>query len=230
MVKEIKERLARVIERIHDSASRIERDADTIQLVAVSKSHPVSKIEAAVAAGLKLFGENKIQEARKKIPQISSDDLTWHMVGHLQSNKAKYAVKMFDLIHSVDSISLAKEINKRASQIGKIQSILIQVNISDEESKFGVDPALLMQMIDSIAELSSIRLEGLMTIPPFFEDPAKSRPYFRSLKKLADKLKQNIWPKGSPLNLSMGMSGDFEIAIEEGADIIRVGTSIFGSR
>lgn len=207
------------------------RNPDDVKLVAVTKTVSVDRIKEAIDLGIRIFGENRVQEAQKKITsdklQLVDDKLEWHMVGHLQRNKAKVAVQIFDLIHSVDSIGLAQEINKYAEKAGKLQRILIQVKLSSEETKHGVQKEDLMDLIDAIQGMKNIKLEGLMTMPPFFHDPEMVRPFFRQLRQLRD----NAEKLGYKLpELSMGMTNDFDVAIEEGATIVRIGTGIFGER
>lgn len=202
------------LERIRE---RIARAGDT-QLIAVSKKVSPERIEEALAAGQTLFGESKVQEAKAKIP-IVSGRARWHMVGHLQSNKARDAVELFELIHSVDSVSLATELNKWAERAGKTQAILLEVNVSGEASKFGLKPEDVPGVLDQINALPRIEVRGLMTIPPVGKE---ARPFFRQLREIRDHL--------GLTELSMGMSHDFEVAIEEGATMVRIGTAIFGER
>jgi pyridoxal phosphate enzyme (YggS family) len=231
-----------VHENIMQSAAKVGRNPDLIKLIVVSKTVDIQSIKEAILAGAAILGENRIQEAREKITELRAlitppipplgkggikGGVEWHLIGSLQKNKAKAAVQLFDLIHSVDSASLADELNKHAGIIGKTQRILAQVKLSDESTKHGVDEDEIMALLDKIMELDSIALEGLMTIPPFFDDPEESRPYFQRLKDIAD----NAVKKGYPLKeLSMGMSNDYKVAIEEGATMVRVGTFIFGER
>ena len=220
-----------VQERINNSAVKAGRNSDNIKLVAVTKTIELQRIIEAVKAGVLILGENRVQEAQKK---VTSDELSvmrnkiqWHLIGHLQKNKAKYSVQLFDLIHTIDSISLAKEVNNQAEKIDKKQRVLFQVKLSEEESKHGVSEEELIPLLKKIKGLGNLKLEGLMTMPPFFEDPEKTRPYFSRLRQLADKASK----QGFSVNeLSMGMSNDFEIAIEEGATMVRIGTAIFGER
>ncbi len=188
----------------------------------------------AVEAGIMILGENRVQEAQQKITdhrlQITDYRIEWHMIGTLQKNKAKYAVKLFDLIHTIDSIPLAEEVNKQAEKTGKIQRVLVQVKLSEEETKHGVSEEELPLLIKRINELNNLRLEGLMTMPPFFEDPEMTRPYFRRLREIRDKINSSLITHHTLQELSMGMSNDFEIAIEEGATMVRIGTAIFGER
>jgi len=223
---QISDNLKRVREKITKAASKVGRNLQDVQLVAVSKTVDTKRIKQAVEAGATILGENYIQEARRKIEEIGQD-VRWDFIGHLQSNKVKYAVDLFEMIHSVDRLSLAQEINKAAE---KQVRILVQVNISGEEAKSGIDPGGVISLVRKIAFLPNLSLEGLMTMPPYFDDPEEARPYFTSLRELRDKiLAENI--EGISLKeLSMGMSGDFEVAIEEGSTLVRVGTAIFGER
>jgi pyridoxal phosphate enzyme (YggS family) len=207
--------------RIAAAAQRAGRPASDVQLVAVSKTVPPEVVEEALAAGQTLFGENKIQEAKAKIPVVSGR-AHWHMLGHLQSNKARDAVALFELIHSVDSVKLAVELDKWAERAGKTQAILLEVNVSGEASKFGLKPGDVPGALEQINALSRLEVHGLMTMAPFAEEAEKARPFFRQLRELRDRL-------GLP-HLSMGMSHDFEVAVEEGATLVRVGTAIFGER
>ncbi len=198
-------------------------------MVAVSKTVEPARIRDAIEAGVTILGENYVQEARKKIEEIGHE-VQWHMIGHLQSNKAKYAVTLFDYIHSVDSISLAREIDRRAAQGGRKVRALVEVNLSGETTKFGIGPDEAMELIFQVPSLENISIEGLMTMPPYFDDPERARPYFIRLRELRDRI-QGEEVEGVQMDeLSMGMSGDFEAAIEEGATMIRVGTAIFGER
>jgi pyridoxal phosphate enzyme (YggS family) len=220
-VTAIDQNLHGIQERIAAAARRAGRDPSAVTLVAVSKTHPPEAIEQAIAAGQLLFGESKIQEARAKIPAVSSR-ARWHLIGHLQSNKARDAVTMFELIHSVDSVRLAGEISKWAERAGKTQEILLEVNVSGEASKFGMQPEDVAGALEQINRLPRLIVRGLMTIAPYAEDPNKARPFFAKLRELRDRL--------GLTELSMGMTGDFEPAIEEGATIVRIGTAIFGER
>jgi pyridoxal phosphate enzyme (YggS family) len=220
-VNEVAHNVERIRERIRAAAIRSGRPAEDVTLVAISKSIEPARIESAVAAGQTLFGESKVQEARAKIPLVSQR-ARWHLVGHLQTNKAREAVALFALIHSVDSIKLAVELNKWAERAGKIQAILLEVNISGEASKFGLKPEDVNGALNEISKLPRVEVQGLMTIAPLFDDVQKTRPYFRRLRELRDET-------GSR-ELSMGMTHDFEIAIEEGATMVRIGTGIFGER
>ena len=234
MTSELKEtiraNLSRAMERIAAAAQRSGRSPDQIRLVAVGKTHPVEAIQAAIDAGAAIIGENYIQEAREKFDALVHTPVQWHFIGHLQSNKAKYAVRLFDLIHTVDSIKLAAELDKQARKVGKVQDILVQVNISGEASKSGAAEAETEKLIRSISGFKSIRVKGLMTIPPFFDDSEGARPFFAALKQLKDRLHALSIEGVDMKELSMGMTGDFESAIEEGATLVRLGTCIFGER
>lgn len=191
---------------------------------------PAERVRRAIQAGAVILGENYIQEAREKFNALVSFPVEWHFIGHLQSKKAKYAVRLFDLIHSVDSLKLALELNKQARKIGKIQQILVQVNISREESKSGVFESEIMTLLEAVSRLENLRVRGLMTMPPFFDDPDRARPYFRTLRQIGERIQQEKLPHVAMEELSMGMSGDFEVAIAEGATLVRIGTAIFGAR
>lgn len=213
---------------------RAGRDPEEVKLVAVTKTIDIDRIIEAINAGLRVFGENRVQEAQKKISdlksQIPDSRIEWHLIGHLQKNKTKYAVQLFDLIHSVDSIGLADELDRQAKRLDKVQRILIQVKLSEEERKHGIPEEGLVSLIEKIKDLNNLRLEGLMTMPPYLDDPEMVRPYFSRLREIKDRINSlQILPH--PLKeLSMGMSHDFEVAIEEGATMVRIGTAIFGER
>ncbi len=206
------------------------RDPGSIRLVAASKTVPASRVEEAIRAGAATLGENYVQEAREKINTLSSFDVSWHLIGHLQTNKAKYAVRLFDLIHTVGSFKLARELNKQAQKNAKIQSVLIQVNISGELTKSGSDPKETINLLKEISPLENIQVKGLMTMPPFFDQPQKARPFFSALRQMRHEIIAQQIPHNLMDELSMGMTGDFEAAIEEGATMVRIGTAIFGSR
>ena len=222
----IKENLLRVTERIEEAARRVYRDPNEIKLVAVSKTVEAARIKEAIEAGISILGENYVQEAQKKIEEIGHP-VSWHFIGHLQSNKAKYAIRLFDMIHSIDSFPLAAELNRRAEQANQIIKVLIEVNLSKEATKFGTEEKMVMNLARGIQNLSHLSLEGLMTMPPYFDSPEMSRPYYVALRELKERMAKG----GIPMKeLSMGMSNDYEIAIEEGATYVRVGTAIFGAR
>jgi pyridoxal phosphate enzyme (YggS family) len=223
----IKENIAAVRERIQKAAARTGR-TDAITLVAVTKNHPVEYVEEAAACGITDVGENRVQEALGKMEQFRGT-LKWHLIGHLQTNKAKAAVEHFDLIHSVDSEHLLKAVDKAAAGLGKVQDILLQVNVAREESKFGMEVEDFPSMLELAAQLTNVRVQGLMCIAPNYEKVEDVRPVFRIARALYEEM-QGKFPAGQIQYLSMGMTHDFEIAIEEGANVVRVGTAIFGER
>lgn len=219
--------LAEVRAAIAGACHRAGRDPGQVRLVAVSKTVDLERIRAAIAAGQDLFGENYLQEAQDKIGALGRQ-VGWHLVGHLQTNKARGAVELFDLIHAVDRGKLARALNAAAARLKKVQDVLIQVNQGGEATKSGVEPAAAPALLQEVARLPHLRVLGLMTMPPWFPDPETARPYFRALRELRDRLRDL---SGLPLEeLSMGMSDDFPVAVEEGATLVRVGTAIFGSR
>ena len=224
----IKDNLVRVYDRISKAAERTGREASSIHLIAVSKTKPLAMIEEALRAGVTDFGENRVQEALEKVRP--EDGATWHMIGPLQRNKAKSAARIFDMIHSVDRLSLGQELDRRLQAAGKIMPVLIQVNTSSEETKAGVEPDRALELAEQLSVLSGLSVRGLMTIPAFSPDPEDARPAFRLLRDTRDRIASaGVTGIGMDV-LSMGMSHDFEVAIEEGADMIRVGTAIFGAR
>ncbi|HTI72105.1 MAG TPA: YggS family pyridoxal phosphate-dependent enzyme [Candidatus Limnocylindria bacterium] len=221
------ENLEKVQTRIRQACERAGRNPADITLVAVSKNHPAAAVEEAARLGLSYFGESKIQEARVKIPQCPRR-LHWHMIGHLQSNKAKDALGLFEMIESVDSLSLAEELQKQAEKQARHSKILLEVNVAGESSKHGWDPTRVLEEFEAVNRLSRLEIHGLMTIAPFAVDPEKVRPVFARLRELRDRCADLL---GAPLPvLSMGMSGDLEVAVEEGATVVRVGTALFGTR
>jgi hypothetical protein len=222
MSKTLAQRLESVKNQIRLAAEKAGREADEITLIAVSKTHPISTLQAAIEAGATVFGENKVQEAEGKIAEISG--VEWHLIGHLQSNKARKAVKLFDVIQTVDSIELAERLERICIEENRVElKIFIQVDLANEAAKNGIKEAALPSLIEFVQNCKSLKLVGLMLLPPYFEEVEKVRPFFRRLREIRDKL----LPNGK---LSMGMSHDFTVAIEEGATHIRVGTAIFGER
>ncbi len=220
----------RVRQAVKEAALAAGRSIDSIKLVAVSKRMSLERIQQAVDCGHMLFGENRIQEATQKIPLLAPE-LHWHFIGTLQSNKAKLAVELFDVIETVDRLKIAQALDKHAKNTNKVLSILIQVNVGGEQQKSGVSPQDTEKLIRSIAQTTDLRIIGLMTMPPYHPDPELSRPYFRELKELAAVLaNKNLFFDNTHIELSMGMSGDYLVAIEEGATLIRVGTALFGPR
>lgn len=215
---------------ISEAAGGCGRNPEDVLLVAVSKRKPVEAILEAIEAGASDFGENYIQEAAEKIDIIGREAATWHFIGHLQSNKAKIAVRYFDLIHTVDSLKLAREIDKQARKNNKVQDILLQINIGYEETKSGSAPEDVIELAQSVAALENISIQGLMGMPPYFPDPEDARKYFRQMAWIRDEIIKKGLVRVEMNNLSMGMSNDFKVAIEEGSTMVRVGTSIFGRR
>jgi PLP dependent protein len=225
----IAENLNKVMSRIAYAAQRARRDPASIKLIVVTKTIDVVRMREVVAAGAVILGENRVQEAKEKFEHLGPL-VGWHLIGHLQTNKAKYAVRLFDLIHSVDSLELAQEIDRQAAKIRKIQPILIEVNISGEASKAGIAPEDAATLIKKAAVLKNISIKGCMTIPPYSDNPEDARPFFKKLHELSAQIEKENIPGVSWEELSMGMSGDFEVAVEEGATMVRVGTAIFGAR
>lgn len=224
MSSELAGNLDRVRRKIASAARRIDRDPDEIKLIAVSKTHPLDLVREAIAAGAAAFGENRVQEAEGKIPELGREGVEWHLIGHLQSNKARKAIQLFDVIHSVDSVELAERLERICIEEGReALSVLIQVDLAGEETKSGIQESDLPSLITYLKSCERLKLVGLMILPPFFNDPEATRPFFNRLREIRDRL----LPGGE---LSMGMSNDFEVAVEEGATMVRVGTAIFGER
>lgn len=220
----IADNLKRIQDRIAAAAVSARRDAAEIKLVAVSKTHPVDVLQEAIDAGAAVLGENKVQEAEAKIAALGRHAAEWHLIGHLQSNKARKAVQLFHVIHSVDSLELAERLERICEEEGREElSVLVEADLAGEATKSGVPLDALPELIEYLESCSHLRLTGLMVLPPFFDDPEKARPYFKHLREL----RNEFVPGGE---LSMGMTNDFEVAIEEGATIVRVGTAIFGAR
>ena len=228
---EIQVRLTQVRARIEAAASRSNRHVDEIKLIAVSKTHPAAVVRQAIEAGVTDLGENRVQEADSKIDEVGRDTAHWHLIGHLQSNKARRAVQLFDVIHSVDSIQLAQRLDRACADVERAAlPVLIQVDLGQEATKSGVDEQQLPALIDSVRECEHLRLAGLMTLPPFFDDAELTRPFFVKLRELRDEYRQRGAFGDAPGELSMGMTHDFEVAIEAGATMVRIGTAIFGER
>jgi len=225
------ERLEEVRQRIAGACLRAGRDPSGVTLVAVSKTHPADKVRKALEAGQTVFGENKVQEGIGKIEELGRDGIEWHLIGHLQKNKARKAVTSFDVIQTLDSVKLAERLDRIAEEEGVDDlSVLIQVDIAREPTKAGVYVEDLDRLVDTVVGSSNLTLRGLMAIPPYFSDSEKVRPYFRTLAEIRDQMRERgVFGTGAG-ELSMGMSHDFEVAIEEGATIVRVGTAIFGAR
>ena len=226
-MQSIGENLEQVQREIAAACANVGRNTEDIELVAVTKTHSAEKVREAIAAGQLVFGESKVQEARAKIPLLPSH-LRWHFIGHLQKNKIHHALPLFELIHSVDSLDLAAQIDRIAQEDGFFPRILLEVNIAGEGSKFGFKPEMLEQLMEQLLEFERLSIEGLMTIPPLAGDSEKSRPHFVQLRSFRDRLEEKFNVKLP--QLSMGMSGDFTVAIEEGATLVRIGTRIFGPR
>jgi pyridoxal phosphate enzyme (YggS family) len=226
----IRDNLTAIREQIDAAAAACNRNPADITLVGVSKKHSIENMRQAIDAGLSDLGENYIQEAVDKIDAIGRAAACWHFIGHLQSNKARFAVRYFDLIHTVDKVKLAKEIDKQAQKINKRQKILLQVNIAEEDTKSGADAGDAVDLALAVTEFEHLELQGLMCMPPYFDDPEAARPYFRHLAQIREKVLHAGVAADAMRHLSMGMSHDFAAAIQEGATLVRVGTAIFGSR
>ncbi len=226
----IKDNLMAVHKNILDTARSCGRNPEDIHLIGVSKKKPVQMIKQAIDAGLTILGENYIQEAMEKIDAIGRDAAAWHFIGHLQSNKARFAVQYFDLIHTVDSFKLAKEIDKQAGKIQKCQKILLQINIAMEDTKSGAQKDAAVDLAKKIMGFENLSLQGLMCMPPYFDDPEDARSYFKQLVQIREEILAAGVHPNAMAQLSMGMSNDFVVAIQEGATMVRVGTAIFGSR
>jgi pyridoxal phosphate enzyme (YggS family) len=228
-MRDIASNYQRILERIRDAAPKSGRGSQDIRLLAAAKSQSVESVIAAIAAGIGLIGENYTQEAQEKRRSVS-EAVEWHMIGHLQRNKAKIAVEIFDVIESLDNLALAKELDKEGNKRGKKVRTFVEVNLGGEESKSGIAADRLAEFLTAVGELTHLSVEGLMTIPPFRENPEEVRPYFCSLRDLQRDLKGLKLPNVEIKELSMGMSHDFPVAVEEGATIVRIGTALFGPR
>jgi pyridoxal phosphate enzyme (YggS family) len=227
MAADIPDNLAKVRQAISEAEKAAGRPDGSVQLVAVTKTHPVDVVQKAIDAGQLIFGENRVQEARAKIPEVSSR-VQWHLIGHLQSNKVRVALPLFQLIHGIDSVELLADVDRIAAELGLFPRLLLQVNVAGEASKFGFSPAELLEQIETIAAFKRANIEGLMTIPPLAPSAEHTRRSFVALRELRDRL---VRESGFALpELSMGMSGDYQVAIAEGATMVRVGTAIFGER
>lgn len=225
------ERFADVRVRVDTAARRSHRSPDDVKLIAISKTHPPETIIVALTLGMTDFGENRVQEAEAKITEVGRDRARWHLVGHLQSNKARRAVKLFDYVHSLDSVDLAQRLDHACLAEGRTKlPVLIQIDLGGETTKTGIDPRGLPELLAVVNTYGRLQLIGLMTLPPYFENPDCARPYFKTLREMRDELRTQGHFGEHPGELSMGMSHDFEIAIEEGATMVRVGTALFGER
>jgi hypothetical protein len=221
--------LGHILEQITAAAEKAGRAPASVRLVAVSKHKPVSAVEEAASAGQRIFGENYVQELVAKAAEVVTP-VEWHFIGHLQSNKVKQLAGLVSMIHSVDRLSLAEEIDRQWGRLGTVCDILVQVNVSGEKSKSGTTAGDAIELVRRISYLTNVRIRGLMTMPPFFDDPEGARPYFLELRGLAETIATEAIPGVAMTELSMGMSGDFEVAIEEGATLVRIGSAIFGER
>jgi PLP dependent protein len=229
--KGLRERLASVRSRVHQAAAKSGRSVDEIHLIAISKTHPADSLRSAIEEGVTDLGENRVQEAESKIAELGRHAARWHLVGHLQPNKARRAVKLFDLIHSLDSVSLARRLDRICAEENRAElPVLVQVDLGSEDTKSGISEEGLPELVRSFADCPRLRFAGLMTLPPFFEDPEGVRPYFRRLRELRDEIQKEGFFGSVRGELSMGMTHDFEVAIEEGATMLRIGTAIFGER
>ncbi len=227
----LSERIEAVRGRIEACALRCNRAPNEITLVAVSKTHPAEVIREAIAAGVTDLGENRVQEAEGKIPEVGRHAARWHLIGHLQSNKARRAAELFDVIHSLDSVALAQRLDRMCVELNRQElPVMIQVDLGREATKSGADEAEVLQLVEALKHCQRLRLSGLMTLPPYFDDAEQVRPFFRKLRELRDELSSRRAFGDLRGELSMGMTHDYEIAIEEGATIVRVGTAIFGAR
>jgi PLP dependent protein len=229
MSEQIRERLVRVRERIARAAERAGRNAEDITLIAVSKTFDTATVQQAVDAGARDLGENRVQEAITKVSTVKGD-IRWHLIGHLQSNKARQAVEAFDVIHTIDSSQLADRLDRIAGEIARKPDVLVQVDLAHEATKSGADETELPAIVEALDSARNLEFRGLMTLPPLFDSPEKTRPYFRRLREILDGLNSRRATHRKLTELSMGMTGDFEIAIEEGATMVRVGTAVFGVR
>jgi pyridoxal phosphate enzyme (YggS family) len=224
-------RFADVDARIRLAAGRCNRSATDITIIAITKTHPPERVREALACGARDFGENRIQEAEEKILEVGRSQARWHLVGHLQANKARRALKLFDVIHSVDSLELAQRLDRLCEEEGRdLLPVLVQVKLGEEETKSGVHEKDLFEVVHTVKSFRKLQLIGLMTVPPYFDDPEKVRPFFKRLREFRDQLKQQGSFAHAVGELSMGMTHDFEVAIEEGATMVRIGTAIFGER
>lgn len=230
----IRENVASIRQRIEAACARAGRNVAEVTLVAVSKTVEPARIRAAIAAGINVLGENRVQEAQSKLEELralsNEQQVQWHLIGHLQSNKARRAVELFDAVHSVDSLKLAEKLAQAAAEVGKRLPVFLEVNLGEEDSKAGVAVEAVLPLCEAVSKLAALELKGLMAVPPFLADTEAVRPYFRRLRELReDALKTGVAGPGL-CELSMGMSNDFEVAIEEGATFVRVGTALFGAR
>jgi len=228
-MSEVRENILRIRERIAAAAARSGRDPSRVRLMGVTKAVGDDRILQAIEAGIDIIGENYVQEAKRKI-ELMGKSVEWHFIGHLQSNKARYAVRLFDMIHSVNRVSLAEELNRRAAAAGLVCRVLVEVNLAGEESKSGAPPEEAPGLVRAVSQLANLSVRGLMTMAPWYEDPEKARPCFAGLRGLRDRIDAEKIPNVTLRELSMGMTDDFEVAVEEGSTIVRIGRAIFGER
>jgi len=228
-MESVGDNVERIRERIAEAALRRGRDPSCVRLMAVTKTVDDSRIGEALAAGVDILGENYVQEAKRKIETLGRK-VEWHFIGHLQSNKARHAVCLFDLIHSVDRLGLAAELDRRSDRAGVVTPVLIQVSLGGEETKGGVSPEDALALVREVAAMKHLSIRGLMTMPPWFDDPEEARPFFRALREMGERVRESGIPGVSMEELSMGMTQDYEVAVEEGATIVRVGRALFGER
>lgn len=227
----IRENVERVRREIREAAGRSGRDWTAIKMVAVTKTVAAERIVEAIETGLTVLGENRVQEAQEKIPRLSSyRDIRWHLIGHLQTNKAQKAVQLFHMIQSVDGLKIAEKIGRHAAESGQVMPVLVEVNLGKEQTKHGVPEEELMDMVRQASGLRNIKIKGLMALPPYCPNPEDARPFFKRLRELAHAIRHMEIPDVEMTELSMGMSHDFTVAIEEGATMVRIGTAIFGER
>ena len=228
-MSDVRENILRIRERIAAAAARSGRDPSRVRLMGVTKAVGDDRILQAIEAGIDIIGENYVQEAKRKI-ELMGKSVEWHFIGHLQSNKARYAVRLFDMIHSVNRVSLAEELNRRAAAAGLVCRVLVEVNLAGEESKSGAPPEEAPGLVRAVSQLANLSVRGLMTMAPWYEDPEKARPCFAGLRGLRDRIDAEKIPNVTLRELSMGMTDDFEVAVEEGSTIVRIGRAIFGER
>ena len=226
---DVADNIRRIREAMAEAARRSGQPASAVRLMAVTKTVDDDRILTAIAAGVEILGENYVQEAKRKIDKMGNP-CEWHMIGRLQTNKAKYAVRLFDMIHSVDRLELAAELDRRARAAGRVMKVLIEVNVAGEETKSGVPLATARDLVRAVAPLENLSIQGLMTMPPWFDDPEEAQPFFRALRELRDRITAEVIDRVEMRELSMGMTGDYAVAIEEGATIVRIGRGVFGER
>ncbi|MBU1183878.1 MAG: YggS family pyridoxal phosphate-dependent enzyme [Proteobacteria bacterium] len=226
---DVADNIRRIRETMAEAARRFGRPASAVRLMAVTKTVDDDRILTAIGAGVEILGENYVQEAKRKIDKMGNP-CEWHMIGRLQTNKVKYAVRLFDMIHSLDRLDLAQELDRRARAAGRVMKVLIEVNVAGEETKSGIPLASARDLVRAVAPLENLSIQGLMTMPPWFDDPEEARPFFRALRELRDRITAEAIDRVEMRELSMGMTGDYAVAIEEGATIVRIGRGVFGER